>query len=175
MKPGPRLSCPWAAKDGWSGLTPVLGSRSHIAEAVCTMPLVVASRLRRTTDPQVLLMEAFALYLSFLGVAWKLDGAFLYDQWGYMRLGIPAAVALATLKPEDAYASPGKRRPLTPIVQSTISFSIVCLFEAALMAIDARWAVPLRILIYGGAAGILLISTLRMSFPPCDTRPRRAM
>ena len=59
----------------------------YIAEAVCTIPLVVASRIRRTTDPQVLLMEAFALYLSFLGVAWKLDGALLYEQWGYLRLG----------------------------------------------------------------------------------------
>jgi hypothetical protein len=146
----------------------------YIAEAVCTIPLVVASRIRRTTDPQVLLMEAFALYLSFLGVAWKLDGALLYEQWGYLRLAIPAAVALATLKLEDAYATPGTRRPLTPILQSTFSFSIVCLFEAALMAIDPRWAVPLRILIYGGAIAIVLVSTLRMLFPPFDTRPRNA-
>jgi len=147
----------------------------YIAEAVCTIPLVVASRIRRTTDPQVLLMEAFALYISFLGVAWKLDGtSFLYEQWGYVRLAIPAAVALATLKLEDAYANPGKRSPLTPILQSTFSFSIVCLFEAALLAIDPRWAVPLRIMLYGGAIGIVLVSTLRMLFPPVDSRPRNA-
>lgn len=147
----------------------------YIAEAICTIPLVVTSRIRRTTDPQVLLMEAFALYISFLGVAWKLDGSsFLYEQWGYLRLAIPAAIALATLKLEDAYANPGKRSPLTPILQSTFSFSIVCLSEAALMALDARWALPLRDLIYGGAIGIVLVSTLRMLFPPCDTRPRSA-
>lgn len=147
----------------------------YIAEAVCTVPLVVASRVRRTTDPQVLLMEAFALYLSFLGVAWKLDGAsFLYEQWGYLRLAIPAAVALLTLKLEDAYAVPERRSPLTPILQATFGFSMVCLCEAGLMAVDPRWALPLRIMIYGGAIAIVLVSTLRMLFPPCDTRPRSA-
>ena len=59
-------------------------------------------------------------------------------------------------------------------MQATLSSAIVCLFEAALIAIDARWAVPLRITIYGGAASIVLVSTLRMLFPPCDTRPRNA-
>jgi len=147
----------------------------YIAEAVCTIPLVVASRIRRTTDPQVLLMEAFALYISFLGVAWKLNGAsFLYGQWGYLRLAIPAAVALATLKLEDAYANPGKRSPLTPILQATFSFGIVCLSQAALLAIDPRWVVPMRIMIYGGAISVVLVSALRMLFPPCDTRPRNA-
>jgi len=42
------------------------------------------------------------------------------------------------------------------------------------MAIDPRWAVPVRIMIYGDAIGIMLVSTLRMLFPPCDTRPRSA-
>jgi len=46
-------------------------------------------------------------------------------------MGHPAAVALATLKLEAAYACPaavpGKRSPLTPILQASFSFSIVCL------------------------------------------------
>ena len=46
-------------------------------EALCTAPLVIASRVRRTTDPQVLLMQAFALYMSFLGAAWFQDPALL--------------------------------------------------------------------------------------------------
>ena len=83
-------------------------------------------------------------------------------------------LALAVLKLEDAYANPGKRWPLTPIMQATLSFAIVCLFQAVLIEIDARWAVPLRITIYGGAVSIVLVSTLRMLFPPCDTRPRNA-
>lgn len=62
----------------------------------------------------------------------------------------------------DPSAGPGTRPTLTPIPQ------------AALMAIDPRWAVPVRIMIYGDAIGIMLVSTLRMLFPPCDTRPRSA-
>jgi hypothetical protein len=147
----------------------------YIAEAICTIPFVVASRIRRTTDPQVLVMEAFALYISFLGVAWKFDGtAFLYQQWGYFRLAIPAAVALLALTLGDAYAVPGKRSPIRPILESTLSFIIVCLSQAALMAIDPRWVLPTRTLIYGGMVSIVLVSTLRMCFPPCDTRPRNA-
>ena len=147
----------------------------YIAEAISTIPLVVGSRIRRTTDPQMLIMEAFALYLSFVGAAWKLDGpSFLNAQWAYLRLAIPAAVALATLKLEDAYARPGKRAPLKPILDTTFSFSVVWLSQFALLAIDPRWALPMRIMIYGSAIAIVLVSTLRILFPPCDTRPRSA-
>ena len=147
----------------------------YIAEAICTIPLVVWSRIRRTTDPQMLLMEAFALYISFVGAAWKLDGTpFLGQQWGYLRLAIPAAVALATLKLEDAYARPGTRSPLMPILQTTFSFSIAWLWQFALMAIEPRWAAPTRVMIYGSGISMILVSTLRMLFPPRDTRPRSA-
>jgi len=147
----------------------------YVAEAICTIPLVVSSRIRRTTDPQMLLMEAFVLYISFLVVAWRLDGAnFLYEQWGYARVAIPAAIAEATLKLEDAYATPGKRTPLTPILQVTLSLGIVSLAEGALLAIDPRWVLPLHTVVYGSAISIVLVSTLRILFPPWDTRPRSA-
>jgi hypothetical protein len=147
----------------------------YIAEAICTLPWVIASRIRRTTDPQVLMMEAFALYLSFLGAAWKLDGSeFLYEHWGYLRLGIAAAAALVTLKLQDAYASSARRRPIEPILEATFAFSIVSASEFALNAIDPQWSLPVPVLIYGGVASIVLVATLRMLFPPCDTHPRSA-
>src|SRR6516225_7621174 len=51
-------------------------------EALCTVPLVILSRIRRTSDPRVLLIQAFALYASFLTAAWFKDAGLLQAQWG---------------------------------------------------------------------------------------------
>jgi hypothetical protein len=48
--------------------------RQYGVDALCTVPLVILSRIRRTADPQMLLIQAFALYVSFLGAAY-LDAA----------------------------------------------------------------------------------------------------
>jgi hypothetical protein len=57
---------------------------------VCPRSLVIISRMRRTADPQS--DTAFALYMSFLGgmvQRWA-----VYEQWGLLRLAIPAAMAM---------------------------------------------------------------------------------
>ena len=45
----------------------------YLFDAFSTAPFVILSRIRRTTDPQLLLMEALLLYASFLVVAWYMD------------------------------------------------------------------------------------------------------
>ena len=87
--------------------------------------------------------------------------------------GKPSTACLDT-PGEDAYATPGKRTPLTPILQALLSLGVVSLAEAALLATDPRWVLPLHTILYGGAISIVLVSTLRILFPPCDTRPRSA-
>src|SRR5437764_2769754 len=84
----------------------------YIAEALVTVPLVIVSRIRRTTDFQVLLMEAFAAFLAFWGAARLIDAAFLEDRLAWLRLASPAATALAAMVLEDAYARPGRRAPM---------------------------------------------------------------
>src|SRR5689334_16160478 len=76
-------------------------------DAVRTIPLVILSRIRRTADSQVVVMQALALYASFLGAAWLKDRAFLSGDWGLFRLAIPAGMAMLGLILEDAYAKPG--------------------------------------------------------------------
>src|SRR5215813_12620753 len=61
-------------------------SGQYSTDAVRTIPLVIISRIRRTADPQVLLMQAFALYASFLIAAWLKDIALLNKHWGLLRL-----------------------------------------------------------------------------------------
>jgi hypothetical protein len=105
---------------------PVLGDlceryrspRQYLVDALRTVPLVILSQIRRTASPQRLLLEAFALYLSFLAAAWQLHALpFLYDQDGFLRLAIPTAAALLALLLADAYANPSNRPPWMPILE----------------------------------------------------------
>ena len=104
--------------------------QQYIADAVSAVPCVILSRIRRTTTPQVLLMEAFALYASFLAATWQFDGMpFLYEQRGFLRLAIPTVVALVGLMLGDAYASPGKRSPLKPILEAALGVAFAFLSQ----------------------------------------------
>jgi hypothetical protein len=87
--------------------------RQYGFDALRTIPLVIVSRMRRTADPQALVIQAFALYSSFLGAAWLTEGALPREQWGFLRLAIPAGIAMLGLILEDTYARPGRRSPLT--------------------------------------------------------------
>ena len=135
-------------------------------EAFCTVPLVIASRIRRTTDPQVLLMQAFALYISFLGAAWFQDPALLRGQWGLMRLAVPAGMGLVGLVLEDAYAKPGWRSPLRLVRGPVIGLGLALLSQGMFRAGKTDLALPPWILFFGCAMSLLLTSAIRMLFPP---------
>lgn len=136
----------------------------YIADAACTVPFVIVSRIRRTSDPVVLLMEGFALYVSFLCAALWMDRSLLYQDWGLLRIGIPPAIALLTLMLTDAYARPEKRWPLKPLFGAVLGIAV---------AFVAR-ALPQSVMIPGSGMGLLLLSTLRMLFPPVADRPQSA-
>ncbi len=146
----------------------------YVKDAVHTVPRVIVSRARRTTDPQALLMEAFALYISFLAASLRLDGTpFLYEQQGFLRLGVPAAAALVALILGDAYST-GRRSPLMPLLESALSVGTGFLSQALLLVVSRELVVPRWTMISGGGMGLLLLSALRVLFPPVAGRPQRA-
>jgi len=131
----------------------------YALDALCTVPLVIVSRMRRTSDPQVVLIQAFAMYLSFLGAAWFVDVSFLADRWGLIRLAIPAAIAMAGLVIDDAYRNPKKRGfSRAPF----LGVAIVCI-----LWFDFR--IPLLVLLYGAGMSLLLSSAVRLLFLPRRT------
>lgn len=138
--------------------------RQYIRDVVFTVPLVIASRIRRTVDPLVLLMEAFILYTSFLAAAWYKDRTFLNGQWGLLRLAIPAAIALVVLMLDDAYARPGKPSLLKQIRGPALGVGVALLSQA----------IPRWIMFCGGGMGLLLVSATRLLFPPVAGRPQGA-
>lgn len=56
--------------------------------ALRTVPLVILSRIRRTADPALLLLQVLVLYLAFAGAAWPLA-----DASELRELAIPAVIA----------------------------------------------------------------------------------
>jgi hypothetical protein len=135
-------------------------------DAVRTIPLVIISRIRRTADPQVLLMQAFALYASFLGAAWLKDRALLSEQWGLLRLAIPAGMAMVGLILEDAYSKPVRRSPLKLARGPVLGLGLALASQGMFRISNPDLALPSWITFYGCALSLLLSSAVRMSFPP---------
>ena len=144
------------------------GIQLFIYDALRTVPFVIVSRIRRTTDSVVLLMEAFCCYVSFLAVAFVTDRAMISTQEGLLRLAIPAAIALAVLVVADAYANPRKKSVLRPVLAVALSFAVVFLVQVVYPLL------PGMMLAVGSGMSIMLLLALRMLFPPLADRPQQA-
>ena len=151
-----------------------LSPMHYISDAWYTVPCVVYSRIRRTADPGVLLMDSMLLYVSFLAAAWQFDRELIYDRLGLLRLAIPVMATVIALMFGDAYARPGKRSPLRPLMQATLGVGFACFAQSAFSVARFACALPWWIMIVGGGFGVIAISTVGMLFPPSDDRPRGA-
>jgi hypothetical protein len=141
--------------------------RAYVTQAMSVLGPVIVSRIRRTTDCQVFLMEAVSVYMSFSAAAWRLgQHAFLYGQGGFARLSIPAVVTVAALLMCNAYADPSKPYWSKPVLQSAGSLSVAFLGQAFLFDSCSRLTIPFGIMISGACTAFVLVSTLRSLFPP---------
>jgi hypothetical protein len=143
----------------------------YFLDAASAIPCVVWSRIRRTTDPAVLLMEALVLYLSFFATAWYTgpESFFTADN-GMARLALPTAVSLAAFVLVDAYANPKHSWPLKPVLQAALAMVLAFLSQASLLQ-DPELSVPFQVMVVGGAMSLLLISAIRMLFPNASGPP----
>ncbi len=146
----------------------------YATDVICTVPLVIASRIRRTSDPDVFLMEALGLYVAFLGAAWVFDPPYLFNDWGLVRLAVPAMVILAATTLAAAYTDPRRRSPLQPVREATMGVAFGFLAQAAASLVDGSWAVPALIMATAGGMSLLLMSALRMFFSSAANRPQGA-
>jgi hypothetical protein len=148
-----------------------LSTPRYVVDALMTVPLVLLSRIRRTTDAVVFLMEAIALYSSYLAAAFFLDQGLLMDALGFCRLGLPVAISMLTLMFADAYANPRNRSPLKPILGATLAAAFAWLSQAVLLAGLADFMLPRAVMVAGSSLGLLLVSSLRMLFAPAANVP----
>jgi hypothetical protein len=143
------------------------GVQLFIYDALRTIPLVIVSRIQRTTDSVVLLMEAFCCYVSFLAVALVAQPSMIATREGLLRLAIPGAIALAVLVLADAYANPRKKSVLRPVLAVALAFAIVFLVHVI------RPLLPSMMLAVGSGMSMMLLLVLRMLFPPLADRPQQ--
>lgn len=146
----------------------------YALEAILTVPWVIFSRVRRTTDPQVLLVQAFGLYASFIGAAWLTDKALLREQWGFLRLGIPAGVELLGLVLADAFAQLGRHPTLEAARGPAVGVVLALAAQGMLWANNSILVIPLWVMLYGGALSLLLSSAIRLLFPPASAQVQGA-
>ena len=138
----------------------------YFREGVSVLGPVIVSRIRRTTDLQVFVIEGFALYLSFSTVAWYLrQNAFLYDGAGFARLAVPTTLAIIGLLLCNAYSDPRRVSFVKAIMQSAGSISVAFLGQALLFDTWSTLAVPFPVMLYGSLISFAIICPLRMLFP----------
>ncbi len=143
------------------------GVQLFIYDALRTIPFVIVSRIRRTTDSVVLLMEAFCCYVSFLTAAWVLQPSIIATREGLLRLAIPGAIALFVLVIADAYANPRKKSFLRPVLAVALSFACVFIVQITYPLL------PGSMTAVGSGMSILFLLVLRMLFPPMADRPQQ--
>jgi drug/metabolite transporter (DMT)-like permease len=143
------------------------GVQLFIYDALRTIPFVIISRIRRTTDSVVLLMEAFCCYVSFLAAAWVLQPSIVATREGLLRLAIPGAIALFVLVLADAYANPRKKSFLRPVLAVALSFACVFVVHMTYPLL------PGSMVAIGSGVSILFLLVLRMLFPPMADRPQQ--
>jgi hypothetical protein len=144
------------------------GVQLFIYDALRTVPFVIVSRIRRTTDSVVLLMEAFCCYVSFLAVAFVSEPSMVSTREGLLLLAVPGTIALFVLVIADAYANPRKKSVLRPVVAVALAFAAVFLVQVI------HPLLPGLILAVGSGMSMMLLLVLRMLFPPTADRPQQA-
>jgi hypothetical protein len=140
----------------------------YVLDATMIIPCVISSRIRRTTDSVVALTEAVSMYTAFVMAAWWLDRAILSAEGGFVRLAFPPAIFLLATILADAYSNPKKRWPLKPLFAPALGLALVYIARSALHS----WALPPLVLAWGSGLSLLLLSTLRLIFPPLPDRPQ---
>ncbi|MBV8896881.1 MAG: hypothetical protein JO051_10255 [Acidobacteriaceae bacterium] len=145
-------------------------SGEYIREALSVVPMVILSRIRRTADAQVLLMQGTILYLSFMGAAWYEGKTSLFDDAGFVKLAIPAAWVLFGVVIDDAYCSPGKKSVLKQVRGPVAGLGLAYLSQAVLAIGCQRLALAPWILFYGSAVGLLCSIAVRCLFPAVTDR-----
>lgn len=134
-------------------------------DAAGVIPCVIYSRIRRTTDGVLALVEWLSIYAMLVFATLWMDRAWLLEQWSYLRLAIPPTIILAVTVMFDAYADPRKRR-FDPVIGPGAGLGV-----AAAFAVVNSPVLPTFVFTLGASAGALIVATLRLMYPPEADRP----
>jgi hypothetical protein len=135
-------------------------------DAFCTVPFVIASRIRRTSDVRVLLSQILALYLAYLLAARFTAARLLVEPYGLLRLAAPVIPAIAGMALDDAYANPWRPSSLGPVRAPVTGILLALISQIAFRLEGWDIAVPGWTLANGSVLALLFATGVRMLFPP---------
>ncbi len=140
----------------------------YCLEAAQVIPCAIYSRVCRTTDGVMALMQAGSMYTAFLIAAKCFDAAAISEKYGLARLAIPPVIVLAVMSLADAYSNPRKRWLLKPLFAPTLGFAAAYIEQQ----MYRQWSLPVSVFAWGSGAGLLLVWTLRLAIPAITDRPQ---
>jgi hypothetical protein len=142
----------------------------YFVEALQVIPFAIYSRICRTTDAVVALMEVASMYTAFLAVAKWLDPTVISASAGLARLAIPPMVVLAVIMVADAYTTPHRGWPLKLLFAPILGFAAAYVEQT----IYHEWSLPAPVFLLGSGTALLFVSSLRLVFPPIWDRLQTA-
>ena len=110
------------------------------------------------------------MYTACVISARCVDVTLLSAKSGIARLAIPPMVVLAVMSVADAYSDPQRRWPLKPLFTPTLGFAVAYIEQS----MYGQLSLPMSVFAWGSGTGLLLVSTLRLAFPPIADRPQAA-
>lgn len=147
------------------------GTAQYVIDALGTVPHVVASQIRRTTDPRIVIFEALALYISFVTAPAPPHGRplifepglqpSLHFAAGPLLIAVPVVIALVVLRFVDAYSRPEKRTQRVSALELLLAVAIAYAAEELLRMSHPALALPRGVLLQGGVLAAFLIWVLR--------------
>ena len=121
----------------------------YALDVALTVPLVIASKVRRRSDPQTALIEVMTMYLVYCAAAWYVNRTFLRTDFALLFLAIPPTTTMILFVLWDVYAA-SRRKP------------VLCVALGALFAVGT---VPLEILVCGVLMIAAFVLVIRIMFP----------
>ena len=83
----------------------------YAADVALTVPCVIASTIRRRSDPQIALIEALTMYLAYAAAAWYVNRSFIWTDSALLLLAIPPVATMVLFALWDAYTV-SRRKPI---------------------------------------------------------------
>jgi hypothetical protein len=133
----------------------------YLADTLRTVPLVVLSQIRRTTDPGLLLLEALALYFSYFAGGAQSSSLMAHAQPGILAATLPVIGGLLSLSVVDAYMEKSPRRAFLGASFAAIGYALV---EAAIPVFYSGFERSPWIYLRSGVVAVIVLSSLRLVY-----------
>jgi hypothetical protein len=126
---------------------------AFIVDALLTLPFVVWSRIRRTTD-----LAATALGTMGVLIVFKIANR---EHGSWLAASIPAAAGTLALVFRDAYASEDPRPRAALAAEGLLAMAVAIAVGATMSPIAPRLSMPPVALLFGALYGAILLGALR--------------